>query len=178
MRFASKAQLVEHIEREHDRFLDLLASVPPSGRLDAGAWGDGWSVKDLVAHLTGWHLLFLRWHREGRGGGRPALPAPGYKWNQLRDLNTAIWLKHRGTSHAQVMREFGRSYRSVLNLVRRLPEARLLTPGSFPWTGKYPLTTYLAPNTCSHYRFATRILKRRLKASAPAGGRRRGSRHR
>jgi hypothetical protein len=74
MRFASKAQLVEHIEREQDRFLDLLASVPPSRRREAGAWGDGWTIQDLVAHLTEWHLMFLRWYREGRRGGHPAPP--------------------------------------------------------------------------------------------------------
>ncbi len=178
MRFASKAQLVADIEREHDRLLELLASVPPSRRRKTGAWGDGWSVTDLVAHLTEWHLMCLRWYREGRGGRRPALPAPGYKWNQLHELNTEIWLKHRGKPDAQVMREFGRSYRSVLNLVKRLPEAKLLMPGAFQWTGEHPLTSYVAPNTCSHYRFATRILKRWLRASASTGGRPLGSRHR
>jgi hypothetical protein len=33
----------------------------------------------------------------------------------------------------------------------------------FAWTGKNPLTTYLGANTCSHYRTATKILKRWLR---------------
>lgn len=178
MRFGSKSQFLEQIEGEHDRFLELLARVPVSRRGEADVWGDGWTAKDLVAHLTEWHLMFLRWYREGQRGVRPALPAPGHKWNQLHELNTAIWLKHRDKSWAQVTGEFARSYRSVLKLAMRASEPDLLTPGRFDWTGKYPLTTYLAPNTCSHYRFAIKILRRWLKTTSPPAGLRHRSRHR
>ena len=174
MKFVSKEQLLEQIEDEHDRFLQLLASVPNSRRRESGVWGDGWSVQDLVAHLMEWHLMFLRWYREGCEGGAPVLPAPGYKWNQTPELNRAIWRKHRGTASARIMQEFDRSYREIRAVVIDLPPAALLAPGHFGWTGKYPLTTYLAPNTSSHYRFATRILRRWLcrqgtaAASVPA----------
>lgn len=117
--------------------------------------------------------MFLRWYREGTGGTHPALPAPGYKWNQTPELNQAIWHKHRQKSTKRVLEEFDASYDEILSLVRALPAKKLLTPGIFAWTGKHPLTTYLAPNTCSHYRVATKILKRWLKAqrrSAPTSG--------
>jgi hypothetical protein len=48
-------------------------------------------------------------------------------------------------------------------LARGLPERELLEPGRFAWTGKNPLTTYLGANTASHYRTATKILKRWLR---------------
>jgi hypothetical protein len=38
----------------------------------------------------------------------------------------------------------------------------------FASTGKNPLTTYLGANTCSHYRTATKILKRWLRAHPDA----------
>ncbi|MDH4044226.1 MAG: ClbS/DfsB family four-helix bundle protein [Gemmatimonadota bacterium] len=50
-----------------------------------------------------------------------------------------------------------------------MPQAKLLEPGHYPWTGRYPLTTYLAPNTSSHYRTATKILKRWLKGETRHG---------
>jgi hypothetical protein len=149
-----------------DGFLELLAPIPTSRHREAGVWGDGWTIQDLVAHLAEWQMMFLRWYREGRDGGAPTLPAPGYKWNQTPELNRAIWRKRRRGAGARIRQEFEDSYREILELVAGLPPEALLKPGHFPWTGKHPLTTYLAPNTCSHYRFATKILKRWVRRQA------------
>jgi hypothetical protein len=65
VKFASKEQLLEQIEGEHDRFLQLLASVPKSRRRESGVWGDGWSVLDLV-HAKGVTV----WRREADGRWR------------------------------------------------------------------------------------------------------------
>jgi hypothetical protein len=162
MRFTSKREMLERIEREHEILLDLLESIPRKRYRERGVWGDGWTVHDLLAHLTAWEQMFLRWYREGRRGDRPALPAPGYKWGETPALNQAIWRAHRRESTSIVLTRFRASYREILALARRLPSADLLTAGRFAWTGKLPLSAYLGPNTCSHYRTATRILKRWL----------------
>ncbi len=164
MRFTTKQELIQSIENEHRTFVLLASSIPKSRYRERGVWGDDWSIKDLFAHLTEWEQMFLRWYREGAGGTHPALPAPGYKWNQTPELNQAIWHKHHRKSIKRVLEEFDSSYEEILSLVRALPAKKLLTPGLFTWTGKHPLATYLSPNTCSHYRAATRILKRWLKA--------------
>lgn len=164
MRFASKREFVERVVREHEALVALVRSVPESRFREQGVWGDDWTVHDLLAHLTAWEQLCLGWYREGRGGGKPAMPAPGYKWNQTPALNRAIWNEHHAKATACVMSEFEASYREILGLINRLRTEELLTPGHLAWTGKFPLTTYLAPNTCSHYRFATKVLKRWLKS--------------
>jgi hypothetical protein len=48
----------------------------------------------------------------------------------------------------------------MMALIESLSEKQLLAPEYFSWTNKYPLTTYLAPNTCSHYRWAVRHIRR------------------
>jgi len=163
MRFSTKQQLIQSIEDEHGTFVSLASSIPMRRYSERGVWGDDWSIKDLFAHLTEWEQMFLLWYREGRGGVPPALPAPGYKWNQTPELNQAIWNKHRRKPVKRVLEEFYASYEEILSLVRVMPSKQLLEPGYFAWTGKNPLTTYLAPNTCSHYRTATKILKRWLR---------------
>lgn len=163
MRFTSKSELLESIEREHRTFVELVDSVPRKRHKEEGVWGDGWTIHDLLAHLTEWERMFLRWHREGREGGRPALPAPGYKWSETPKLNRAIQRKHRARSMAAVRREFDASYEEILSVARRLSEEEIFTPGRFPWTGKNKLVTYLGANTVSHYRTATKILRRWLK---------------
>ena len=144
--------------------MDLVESLPSRSYAKAAVWGDGWTIKDLCAHLTEWEQMLLRWHREGREGREPAVPAAGYKWNETPRLNKAIWRKHRNTSWRKVREEFDSSYEEVLNLARQLEEHELLTPGFFPWTKKLPLMTYVFANTRSHCRTAVKLLKRWLRA--------------
>ncbi|MFC2173723.1 ClbS/DfsB family four-helix bundle protein [Acidobacteriota bacterium] len=170
MRFTSKKELLESIVKEHRAFVELASSVPKARYRENGVWGDGWTIKDLFAHLTEWEQMFLAWYRAGRAGETPVLPVQGYKWNQIRELNRAIWQKYRRKSLKMVLDDFDASYKEILSIVRALSEKSLLTPGHFEWTGKYPLTTYLAPNTCSHYRTASKFLKRWLKGKKRLGG--------
>jgi hypothetical protein len=163
VRFNSRGEFLESVQAEHEKFLALAGSVPQKRYGEKGVWGDGWTIKDLFAHLTEWEQMFLGWYREGLAGEVPVLPAVGYKWNQTPKLNQAIWRKHKAKSWKKVYAEFERSYQEVLSLAECLTEEQLLTPGHFPWTRKHPLTGYLAPNTCMHYRTASRILKRWLR---------------
>jgi hypothetical protein len=50
-----------------------------------------------------------------------------------------------------------------MKLIEALPENELLQPGFYDWTTKYPLTTYLHPNTSGHYRWAIKHIKKWLK---------------
>jgi hypothetical protein len=104
--------------------------------------------------------MFLRWYREGLEGREPDMPAPGFKWNETPRLNREIWAKHKDRSWEDVRTEFDRTYQEIVALVENLSEEQLLEPGHFGWTGNKPLTTYLGPNTASHYRFGTKVLKR------------------
>jgi hypothetical protein len=175
MRYASKRELVERIEKEHEALVALVRSIPRSRYREEGVWGDGWTILDLLAHLTEWEQMFLGWYREGLKNGSPDLPATGFKWNQTPALNQAIWRKHRRKSARRVVEEFEASYDEISTLVQRLSSEELLAPGHFAWTGKYPLTTYLGPNTCSHYSFATKVLKRWIRRKkAPERPPRRG----
>lgn len=168
MKYASKKELIADIEREHAAFVGLVTSIPRRQWKQPGVWGDDWTVHDLVAHLTEWEQMFLGWHRAGEAGVRPEMPAPGYKWSQTRDLNRTIRKKHAGTSTKKVWESFEASFAETLALARALPEKAIFTRGAYDWTGKNALVTYLGANTASHYRTASKILKRWLKAQSRA----------
>jgi hypothetical protein len=169
MRYKSKQALMDHIRTEHDALCARLREVPSARWQEGGVWGDAWTLSDLVAHLAEWQRMFLGWHETGRSGTMPEMPAPGYKWNQTPELNRAIWEKHRSQSQAAVKADFDSGYRRILKMIDTLSPEQLLTPGHFRWTGKYPLTTYLGPNTASHYRFAMKVINRWLKVVPEAG---------
>lgn len=166
MKFKSKRELVERIEREHAAFVELASSIPARRRREPGVWGEGWNVADLYAHLAEWNRMLLRWVADDRAGRTPQLPAPGFKWNQTPALNREIQRRFARRSAARLIAEFDATYVEALALVKGLSEAELLEPGRFAWTGKLPLASYVAPNTCSHYAVARKILTRWLRASA------------
>ena len=163
MRFSSKEEWIESIETEHHRLAELVSSIPRDRYLEEGVWGDGWNIRDLLAHLTEWEQMFLTWFRAGLEGGHPEMPAKGYKWNQTPNLNRAIWERYRQKPVEEVLADFETSFQEIFSLAQELSPQELLTAGHFTWTGKNPLTTYLGANTTSHYRTATKILRRWLK---------------
>jgi len=172
MRYESKGALIDDIRSEHDAFCALLKEIPESRYRESGVWGDGWNIVDLVAHLAEWQRMFLRWHREGLAGARPQIPAPGFKYREIPALNRAIQARYRASAFAEVQRDFEAGYREILELAEKLPPASLLESGKFAWTGKNPLRTYLGANTASHYRFATKVLRRWLRGSLTKTARR------
>lgn len=169
MKYASKKALLDDIRSEHDTLIELIGSIPQKRYAEPGVWGDGWTIKDLLAHLDEWHRMFLRWHRDGVAGRSPAMPAEGYKWNELRELNRVIREKRKIASWKRVLTAFEGSYAEVLSLAEGLSERQLLSPGHFAWTKKYTVTTYLGANTASHYRFAIKTLKK-WQSRADRGG--------
>jgi len=163
MKFATRRDLLERIEAEHAAFLALAESIPKARYRESGVWGEDWSVADLFAHLSEWHRMFLVWFEDGRAGRTPLMPAPGYKWNETPKLNRAIQKRFARHSVARLVAEFDVTHARVLSVVKSLSERDLLTPGRFEWTGKLPLASYVAPNTCSHYVAARKILARWLR---------------
>lgn len=169
MKYESKQALIDDIRTEHDSLCALLDGVQRARWSEPGVWGDDWNLSDLVAHLAEWQRMFLAWYEDGLRGARPEMPAPGYKWSEMPKLNRAIWEKHRSRQVAAVRAGFDSGYRRILQLVEGLSPLQLLAPGQFAWTGKHPLTTYLGPNTASHYRFAIKVVKRWLKQAGASG---------
>ena len=53
------------------------------------------NIRDVLAHLHHWHLMMLRWYKEGMSGNKPAMPAEGYTWKTVPDLNLKIWEKYQ-----------------------------------------------------------------------------------
>jgi hypothetical protein len=166
MRYKSKEALLNDIQTEHDVLCARLAEIPKVRWHEPGVWGDGWTLSDLLAHLAEWQRMFLGWYEDGLRGATPQMPAPGYKWSQTPRLNRAIWEKHRSRSQTAIRADFESGYRRIVQIVGALSPEQLLESGHSEWTGEHPLTTYIGPNTASHYRFAIKAIKRWLKRTA------------
>ena len=56
------------------------------------------NIKDVIAHLHHWHLLFLDWYRVGMEGGKPDMPP--------KDIS--------GKPYQTLIRKFGKNIRTLV----------------------------------------------------------------
>ncbi|MFZ6027418.1 MAG: ClbS/DfsB family four-helix bundle protein [Chloroflexota bacterium] len=161
----TKSQLIAEAQKEAQALQQLLSDLNPVQMEQAGESGE-WSVKDVLAHLYEWQQMFFRWYEAGLRGETPAVPAEGYKWNQLPALNQAIYERYRHRPLDEIVHAFWDSHTRTLALIESLSEETLVTPGLYPWMNKNALIAYLASNTGSHYHWARAEMRKALKSAA------------
>jgi hypothetical protein len=94
----TKEELLALSQKNYDKLIELVDSYSdealnkkfPEGYLNR-------NIRDVLEHLHHWHLLFLNWYTIGMAGGKPKIPAEGYTWKTLPDLNREIQIKYAKT---------------------------------------------------------------------------------
>jgi hypothetical protein len=156
-----RTDLLSEIERERTALDDVLAGLSPRQMTTDGVTRGGWSVKDILAHLVEWQRMNLDWYAAGLRGEKPAMPAPGYTLRDLPRLNAMIYRKHHRRSLRAVLSDYRSYHEQVIDLIRRLPDADLVTLGRFSWTGpSWTLSDYLRASTAPHYLWARTRIRR------------------
>lgn len=151
----SKKELVEMSKRNYHRLLDLVESLSkkelqaefPKGYMNR-------NVRDVLAHLHHWHLMMLEWHKIGMTGSKPDMPATGYTWKTVPDLNKEIWVKYRKIDLQKVRSSLDNSFREVQKIIEKYSDQELFEKQKFKWTGTTSLGAYLISATSSHYDWA------------------------
>ena len=117
----NKIELLDWLQEEYRRWELLLDEIGPTRMDQPGVNGD-WSMKDIVAHLTGWN----RWlvvRLEGAGRGEPEPPPPWPAQIQAEDeINACIYESNRGRSVREVLDETYQVHRQLLAVIEALPD--------------------------------------------------------
>ena len=159
-----KAELLREIGVERDRLDALLERLTPRQMTQGGATLAGWSVKDVLGHLVGWQRMNLDWYAAGLRGETLEMPAPGLTWRDIRTLNDRIYRQHHRRSLEAVLADYRAYHRKMLDLIEAVPDRDFVAVGRFAWTGPtWTVSDYVRANTASHYRWASRHIRRWLK---------------
>jgi hypothetical protein len=158
----TKEQMLAEIEKERNALDEFLSALTPEETVRPGILGP-WSAKDVMAHLLEWEQMLLGWYRAGLRGKISEKPAPGFKWNQLPQLNQQIYEKYCDQSLQEVQKQFRASYRQIMKTLRGLVEEDIFIPKRFAWTEKHALLAFILPNTSSHYHWARIEMQKGLK---------------
>jgi hypothetical protein len=123
------------------------------------------NIRDVLAHLHHWHTFMLDWYKAGMSGKKPDIPAKGYTWLTVPDLNRKIREQYSKTNLREVKKLLQQSFKKVQSLISQHSDAELFEKKKYPWTGTTSLGAYLISATSSHYDWALKLIKKALKKS-------------
>lgn len=159
----------ELISESRDRFLTLLTLVESypleTQRLNFPHGSLNRNIRDVLTHLHEWHLMTLRWYKIGMEGSKPAMPAEGYTWRSLPDLNKKIWQEYQTVSLEDAKELFTSSSQKIQAIIDQHSNEELFTKKKYAWTGSTSLGAYLISCTFSHYSWAIKFIKKGLKGA-------------
>ncbi|MCH7697522.1 MAG: ClbS/DfsB family four-helix bundle protein [Chloroflexi bacterium] len=144
----TKQDLLAEIQRERTKLVALLAPLDEAGMLVA-VRDDGWTAKDILAHLTAWEQRLLRWLERWRTTGDPGRPEVGVSWDGFDALNDKDHLATKETPLPDVRRASTDAYEAVIGVLDSMTDDDLAV---HPETPDGPTWSWIfSANTWEHY---------------------------
>jgi len=160
----SKEELLVASQENYKLLINLIDSYSkedlqrqfPKGTLNR-------NIRDVISHLHQWHLMILDWYKVGMKGSKPDMPAKGYTWQTLPDLNKKIWKDCQSIEIETAKDQLVKSFKKVQSLISKHSNEELFEKKRYHWTGSTSLAAYLILNTSSHYNWAYKLIKKSMK---------------
>lgn len=128
----NKTQLLDELQQENAQFEALLVAIGPARMTQPDVAG-GWSIKDIVAHLTGWRSRTIARLRAARSGV-PVSPPPWPADLQSDDeINAWIYAANRDRLLEDVLSDSRDSFHQLVDAISAFDEAELHDPSFFGW---------------------------------------------
>lgn len=116
-----KAELLQWLQDENQQLKALIDQISPARMVESGVAGF-WSMKDIVAHLTGWNRRLVA-NIEAAQRGVPEPPPPWPAHLQTDDeVNVWIYEANKGLSVHEVLKEAEQDFQQLLAVVDEFPE--------------------------------------------------------
>ncbi len=135
----NKKDLLDDLQNHYQQFEALLAQIHED-RMDQPGVAGHWSVKDIVAHLTGWRKRTVARLQAARKG--EADPPPPWPASLQTDDEINAWIYERNHSRTvrEVLDDSRQTFQSLVTALDAFTEEELANPGRFPWSQGQPLT--------------------------------------
>jgi hypothetical protein len=145
----TKTEVLGRIWADHALLEAMIAPLSAVQMMQPLA--DGWSVKDVLAHITLWEGLLVEWLTAQNEGVFPTTAVPLTR-EAVDRLNAERYAAAAGRSLPMVLTAFHRSFGRVLQAVDALPaDGDLQTPLGEAWAAGASLGQLIAENTYEHY---------------------------
>lgn len=160
----SKEELVALSHSNYQKLIDFIEKLTPEEQASEFPSGTmNRNIRDVLTHLHHWHLMLLEWYQVGMSGTKPEMPAKGYTWKTLPDLNQKIWQDYQQTNLKEARKLFDQSFDKIQKLIDAHSNDELFEKKRYKWTGTTSLGAYLISATSSHYDWGLKLIKKGKK---------------
>ena len=122
-----KSELLNWLQEEYQKWEAFLDQISPTRMDQLGVNGD-WSMKDIVAHLTGWNRwLVARLQAAQRSEPEPPPPWPAHLQTD-DEINAWIYESNQGRSVRAVLDESHQVFQQLLAVIEGLPDDVRIEP--------------------------------------------------
>ena len=126
----------------------------------------GWSIKDILAHISSWHHRLYQFLDAALYNQEPAISGPD-NIEELDALNAQFYIENKSLPLDEVLADFRNTYQHILSIVQAMPEEDLLNPHRFSWSQGEPLWKSIAGDTYEHYQEHILQIQRWLDSTKP-----------
>jgi hypothetical protein len=129
----NKSELLNGVRKEYQQWEALLDQIGEARMHQPGVAAD-WSIKDIVAHLTGWRRRTVaRLQAAQRGEGEPPPYWPAHLQTD-DEINAWIYEANHGRSVREVLDDSDQVFQQLLAAIEGLPDQVLSDPARYlPW---------------------------------------------
>ncbi len=142
----SKEELLAKSRIVHQALVKAL-DLFPRDQFSSCDLGNGWSCKDVLAHITAWEQRMIHTIKSILVGEKLDLMQGG---KAVDEFNANIYTQNKDVSPEDIIRAFDESYRDACDLIESIQEDVLANRGLIPGS-KEPLWVMAAANMWWHY---------------------------
>jgi len=162
-----KVTLLDNIHKGYDELDSLLITFTPEQLTTAGV-SDTWSIKDILAHLTGWQQRTLDRLDAAAQHTEPRTPNIAND-EEMNQLNERFYQENGERPLAEVLADYHAAYQRMVTAVEQAEDADLFQAGRFSWFGDSPLWELVAGNTYEHIQEHIGAIQNWLETTKQAG---------
>jgi hypothetical protein len=157
----TKIELIQQSQENYRKLNELIDSFPNEEQISEFPKGTmNRNIRDVIAHLHHWHLMFIDWYRVGMKGLKPDMPAKGFSWKDTKELNKKIWRDYQHHELENIRMNLNDSYLELQKIIDKHTDKEMFEKRRYNWTGSSSLSTYIRANTSSHYNWAYKLIKK------------------
>lgn len=160
----NKKDLLEQSQQNFQKLIDYIESFSASEQQTEFRPGTmNRNIRDVLAHLHEWHMMIMNWYAVGKTGQKPEIPAKGYTWKTVPQLNKEIWKKYSNEPLDLIKSKLQDSHIQLMKIIETHSDEELFEKKRYKWTGSTSLGAYLISATSSHYDWAFKLIKKGKK---------------
>lgn len=142
-----KKQLLETLARSRAEFLTAIEGLSEAELLSP-ALDNGWSYKDLLAHLTMWEAQLITLLFNVAQGKAPG--TVHFTQSSVDETNARWHAQNRERPLAQILADFRGIRAQTIRRVEAFSERELFEQGRYPWAKGHSLAEWIASDTYEH----------------------------